>query len=531
MILSCYYEHNLFTILDALVPKTIEILEKLRKSPKTSLTPEIEYSLKEIKKICDYKYYNQSFYGNAALNRLMLLDPLLAQHLTPEVLKFIFSNDPTSQTKIKRNSSGEINLKDAIYYGLKEGLHVIHRMPNNESNYGPDAYEKQQQKFTENTMKIVVNISRAADVKEIEVEQQLNPHGLIEQYERIINVINLLKEQGESDNLLFVPNYTAEDMREQVQSGFERLCQIIQIQELEKETLDSLCEKFLHSPEAMLNGHVIHLFYDRAHIDAALEQDTVYRIGDKDYKFQDIFRAMIQKVATNSDHYPSCAKEQFCLRFGLVESDLQNRFNEIYEQVITRKEEVVSVLDLTLIQGSDEIQKNVNDFEKRKKAIQKEYLTSLTNLNEELKQLNQNDTPSIVERQRLYLTLLENQAKFFDALTLNSTEEELKAAIDTFRKSCKENIEMADKIMGHGWLYRIAEVLIKGVVGLFAGIGMVLGSLVGQGLAKSEHRQKFADTFFTLNQTDESQALDTFKQGILGDGKEEPGLLSDLKFR
>ena len=54
-------------------------------------------------------------------------------------------------------------------------------------------------------------------------------------------------------------------------------------------------------------------------------------------------------------------------------------------------------------------------------------------------------------------------------------------------------------------------MLIKAVVGLFAGIGMVLGSLVGQGLAKSEHRQKFANTFFALNQTDESLALDEFK--------------------
>lgn len=71
-------------------------------------------------------------------------------------------------------------------------------------------------------------------------------------------------------------------------------------------------------------------------------------------------------------------------------------------------------------------------------------------------------------------------------------------------------------------LYRIAELLIKAVVGLFVGIGMVLGSLVGQGLAKSEHRQKFANTFFTLNQTDESKSLNKFKQNILDDEMEQP---------
>ncbi|KTD15532.1 hypothetical protein Lgra_0198 [Legionella gratiana] len=515
------------------MPTTIEILDKLKQNPKTPLTNKIEESLKEIKRICDSKYSNQSFYGNAALNRLMLLDPQIAILLTPEVLKFIFSNDPTPQTKIRRNTSsgGEINLKDAIYYGLKEGLHVIHRMPNNESQYGPSAYEEQQQKFSTNTMQIVVNISQAAGVEEIESEQKLNPNGLIEQYERIIKAVNLLKEQAQSDTLLSVPGYTPQDMRDQVGWGFQRLCQIIKTQDLEKETLDSFCEKFLNSPEAMLNGGVIHLFYDRAHIDAALEQDTVHMIGGKNYKFQDIFRAMIQKVATNPDSYPPCAKEQFCLRFGLVESDLQNRFKAIYEQVITKKEDVVSTLNVTLTQSSDEIQKNIADFENKKMEIQRQFIVNLTTLESKLKKLTHNDTPSKAEGKRLHSTLFKNQEQFFKALTSNATAKELKTTIADFRKSCKENIEIADKIMGHGWLYRIAEVLIKAVAGLFAGIGMVLGSLVGQGLAKSEHRQKFANTFFTLNQTDESRALDQFKQEILGDEKEESGLLSDSKFK
>ena len=94
-----------------------------------------------------------------------------------------------------------------------------------------------------------------------------------------------------------------------------------------------------------------------------------------------------------------------------------------------------------------------------------------------------------------------------------------------FRKTCADNIKIADKIMGHGWLYRAAEVLIKAVVGLFAGIGMILGSVLGQGLAKLEHREKFAQTFFTLNQNESSKALTEFKQETLGDSKENHGLL------
>lgn len=175
------------------------------------------------------------------------------------------------------------------------------------------------------------------------------------------------------------------------------------------------------------------------------------------------------------------------------------------------------------------IQKNIIDFENNKKKIQEQFIENLTTLKLELNKCD--NTPSKMEVERLYTNLLRKQEEFFKALTLQSTEKELKTAIIDFRKSCKENIEIADKIMGHGWLYRIAEVLIKAVVGLFVGIGMVVGSLFGQGLVKSEHRQKFANTFFTLNQTDESKALDTFKQEILGDEKEEPGLLSDSKFK
>ncbi len=163
------------------------------------------------------------------------------------------------------------------------------------------------------------------------------------------------------------------------------------------------------------------------------------------------------------------------------------------------------------------------------KKIQKQFIKNLTTLKFELNKCDQDNTPSKREAERLHTTLLKNQEEFFKALTLQSTEKELKTAIMNFRKSC--NMEIADKIMGHVWLYRIAEVLIKAVVGLFVGISVVVGSLVGQGLVNSEHRQKFADTFFTLNQADESKALDKFKQEILGDEKEGADLLSDSKFK
>ncbi|KTD51866.1 hypothetical protein Lqui_0710 [Legionella quinlivanii] len=196
------------------------------------------------------------------------------------------------------------------------------------------------------------------------------------------------------------------------------------------------------------------------------------------------------------------------------------------------EEKRVSAEDTALTQPSEEaLQKNIARFEANKRDIQKKFLEHLTALQSELNKASGINTPSKIEGERLYRALFKNQEHFFSTLTLDLTEKELKKTIIDFRNSCKEHIKAADNVMGHGWLYRITEVVIKSVVGLFVGIGMVLGSVVNQGLAKSEHRQKFAHTFFTLEQTDESKALDKFKQEILGNDKEEPGLLSGSKFK
>lgn len=365
-------------VCQVIMPTTIEILDKLKQHPKKALNKKIKDSLKKIKQICENKYWDQSFYGNTALNRQMILDHEIAKLLTPDVLVFIFTNDPSPDTQIKRDNCDDkiINLKDAIYQGFKEGLHVIRKMPNNEFEYGPKDYELQQRKFTKNTMQIVDNISIAADVKEKESEQALNFNGLIEQYEQLVQTVNLLKKQGQSDQLLLVPGYTSDSMRRQVVAGFNTLCQITKTENLHTETLDSFCEKFLKNPEAMLHGCVIHLFYDRAHIEAALEQDTEYKFKDGSYNFQQIFRKMIQKVATNPHNYPVCAIEQFCLRFGLVESDLQKRFEITYQQALQNNKKE-SIVDIPPSSGSynpidnlsNRIDKILNEFEKEIESV------------------------------------------------------------------------------------------------------------------------------------------------------------------
>jgi NAD(P)-dependent dehydrogenase (short-subunit alcohol dehydrogenase family) len=142
-------------------------------------------------------------------------------------------------------------------------------------------------------------------------------------------------------------------------------------------------------------------------------------------------------------------------------------------------------------------------FKKKKQALQENFIAALNKLN-----------PDTNQCKELHTSLKTKQQDFFKQLTQDLTEDELKATIDGFRESCIADVAAADKIMGHGWLYRSVEVLIKAVLGLFASIGMVLASFVGQGFLLSAHRQQFANTFFTFDQTDESRALDHFKTEI-----------------
>lgn len=170
-----------------------------------------------------------------------------------------------------------------------------------------------------------------------------------------------------------------------------------------------------------------------------------------------------------------------------------------------------------LMDYSKKIEENILNFEKTKEKIQEHFKLTLNALKNRLDALSKKDVGLKEKGQVLYDALFSNQQEFFKSLDVNSNKEEIEAKIKGFRETCKEHITIADKIMGHGKLYHVAEVLIKAIVGLFAGIGMILGSVIGEGLAKSEHRQQFAKTFFTLNQNEYSLALNTFKQEALDD--------------
>lgn len=166
-------------------------------------------------------------------------------------------------------------------------------------------------------------------------------------------------------------------------------------------------------------------------------------------------------------------------------------------------------------------------FELNKKKTQEEFIKSLDELRSKLESHSSSGTRSRQKGEDLYKTLFEAQKIFFSQLSPASDSTKINRSLTNFRKICEQNVKDADKIMGHGWLYRTAEILIKAIVGLFAAIGMTVGVIAGQGLLKSEHRQAFKNTFFTFNQTDSTKALNTFKQKVLGEDEKDQGLLDE----
>ncbi|KTC79530.1 hypothetical protein Lche_1550 [Legionella cherrii] len=102
------------------VALSLLIKEMRKKFPlkhrKLNISSEASENIKKIQSICNKDYFNQSFYGSAALNRKILLDKRIANLLTPEtILAILFFHtetnrlDKKSKTAIWRNSSGYIS--------------------------------------------------------------------------------------------------------------------------------------------------------------------------------------------------------------------------------------------------------------------------------------------------------------------------------------------------------------------------------------------------------------------------------------
>lgn len=304
--------------------------------------------IKDIKRICNTKYPNSRKYGNAALNRKLLLDTQISDLLDPDTLLTIFHHHIVY---ILRNSVGYTTLADAILFGFQDGVDTIKLMPNNDDEYGKDGYIKQKNDYRDNTTKIIANICKAAAMIGIDVSDARYLHkqseekepSLSARFDNILEEIKQVKNKHGSKELVFVPGTGLDKMREECQDGFYWLLRLAKIpveankshsgwskfKISEPNTLEKLISQLLAKEDLLLDGIVSHLFYDRAHLEAFIDLNAPIEIGKKEFHFVDILREMIKQC----DNLPesSIAREQFNLRLKLVESHLQTKFHHVVD--------------------------------------------------------------------------------------------------------------------------------------------------------------------------------------------------------
>lgn len=129
------------------------------KTRKNKLTPSIESNIQQIVEICNSKYADQSFHGASALNRKILLDPDIADLLTPETIIAILTlknkNDPAiNLNRLAGDGRKTTTIADVIVFGLQDAGSIQY-LPNNDHIYGVKEYEEQKKAFATNTNKFL----------------------------------------------------------------------------------------------------------------------------------------------------------------------------------------------------------------------------------------------------------------------------------------------------------------------------------------------------------------------------------------
>lgn len=139
-------------------------LRQLAKTNPLSVDDGVRAKINAIITHCNKYYYDHSFYGHAALNRKILLDPVVAENLTSDVIQAIMSNSPELMQLKRTTRTGKIidtAFKDVLLHCFSEGLLAIKHLPNNEREYDTTKYNEQQRCFEQNTRKILSEIQKA----------------------------------------------------------------------------------------------------------------------------------------------------------------------------------------------------------------------------------------------------------------------------------------------------------------------------------------------------------------------------------
>lgn len=371
------------------VPLLIEQIKSKLETQNYLISRETKQRIKRIQTICNEKYWNAPYFGNAALNRKILLDAEISELLTKETLLAIYKLNAYNHTSIRlHRSSFETTIGNAIEYGFREGLDVIRLMPNNDYNYSPEANRLQQECFQRVTLKNILSLQAAAlqlGIDTFDPSLQLSnnsstnsyvdiQHAVIEnrdaepddaimlRVDKICKKIAGIKQSKKATiQLLIAPKLTSQIVLNQATMGLQHALRLLNIEFMSNHvsakievyhSYDSFLAKFVINPSVVLAGPVSHFFYDRLHFEACLVSDQEFEFIDGNEKItvtlgkilvdlitmtegneraKDIRECNpmnLDIVATESTVMASSiTKEQFSIRIKRVERDLDERFN------------------------------------------------------------------------------------------------------------------------------------------------------------------------------------------------------------
>lgn len=357
-----------------LLKKDTTLKNKLLKPNKT-----VRNNIQKIQKQCNSLHSNQAEKGNAALNRNILLDPVISPLMNVDTLITILAHhanlaDPRNVNQnspialLRQNGIGNnsyISMASALIYGFENGSDVIKNLPNNNAIGGLKAFEEQQENFELVTGRIIKNILLTATNLGIdpfdEKYQMQNSNGqsLLTRFSRLNNSIQSIKNAGLSDRLLVIPSAKAEAIRSQSYSGIFSILFHWHTQDensvkfeyrknndtsetgdkqliiTKPDTLQEFAKRFILDKEALVHRDISHGFYDPLHIAACLEQDKTIVIGDQEYTLAQIMEEMVKQATQNADGV--FAMQQFETRFSVLENRLNKEFPE-HSQVVNNQQ-------------------------------------------------------------------------------------------------------------------------------------------------------------------------------------------------
>ena len=219
--------------------------------------------------------------------------------------------------------------------------------PANQKDMSPQKYSnvKQKLEFLENLIskvKLIPNQDIITEDFTLRTTIDRSTDAIKETKKSFKTLVESIESNKLKYKLLDVPGYSVDDIKSQTIYGFTKAKMLLD----HPKDLDTFCEKFLTTEEALLNGDVIHLFYDRSHMLGGLLQGKEFVIGSSNYSYREIFEKLLDKLDGDMDSkYPDTAYEQILTRIDKLTRETHKDMDSIKQSDLRLQEEMKKYLE------------------------------------------------------------------------------------------------------------------------------------------------------------------------------------------